>query len=233
MKVRNELNKLLKQLIERPYEDTYKVGLQFFFNLRHLERLAEQYCIADNRSPEEDGIYRHGGYNTVPDLNFLELETYLWEKIKPTVEKNKITFISTCMALTYEPTYHKVNMHLHRESLRKINPSVYNYTFFLCDTDNSTVNFNVVDKPVHREDIFKYNLIDYVSVDALREYIKEMPTITYNLSHGDVMRFDATKVVHGASNNFIANEIGLYLVLNGCADKLSYKEHQVFRKCFE
>jgi hypothetical protein len=218
---------LVGELLSRDYVDNYKVGVQFFFNLRHLERLAGEHCIPENRSPEViEGIAREGGFNTVPDLDFLELETYLWEHIKPIIEKNNVKFISTCMALTYNPNYPRVNMHLHREALREINPSVFNYTFFLGTDTDSSVNFNVVDWPVPSEDIFNYKLIDYVSVANLKEYVEGRPVISYELKHGDVMRFDATKVVHGAYNNFISNEIGMYLVLNGCSDSLPYQAHQ-------
>jgi hypothetical protein len=227
----SRLHELFKQLLARPYTDTYRVGVQFFFNLRNLERFAGKHCIPDNRSPEDDGINREGGFNTVPDFDFLELEQLLWEHIKPTIEANNVTFISTCIAFTYLPDYRRVNMHLHREALREINPSPLNYTFFLCSDNDSSVSFNVVDEPVPREDIFKYKLIDYVSVGALKEYIIDKPVISYDLKHGDVMRFDATKVVHGAHiANFNEGAIGAYLVLNGCSDNIEYHPHQCFNK---
>jgi hypothetical protein len=225
------LKELFQQLIARPYVDQYNVGVQFFFNLRHLERLAGEHCIPDNRSAER-GIRQLGGFNTVPDLDFLELETYLWEQIKPLVERNNITFISTCMALTYQPHYAKVKTHLHREGLREINPSPYNYTFFFCDDPTATVDFNVVDHPVPFEDIVNYELVNYVSHSALKDYIVDKPVIPYNMQHGDVMRFDATKVIHGAEANFTHDAIGAYLVLNGCADTLPQSYHRQFKNEF-
>jgi len=225
------LRELFEQLIARPYVDQYHVGVQFFFNLRHLERLAGPHCIADNRS-EEYGIKQLGGFNTVPDLDFLELETYLWESIKPTVERNNITFITTCMALTYQPHYVKVNNHMHREGLRQINPSPYNYTFFFCDDPDVSANFNVVDHPVPFDDIVSHELVNYVSTGTLKEYIVDKPVVTYKMQHGDVMRFDATKIIHGANANFTNDAIGAYLVLNGCADTLPQCYHQQFKNEF-
>ena len=227
----NTLRQLFQQLIARPYVDQYHVGVQFFFNLRHLERLAGNHCIVDNRSAEH-GIRELGGYNTVPDLDFLELETYLWQKIKPTIERNNITFISTCMALTYQPHYTSVKHHLHREGLRKINPSPYNYTFFFCDDPVATTDFSVVDHAVPFEDIVNCELVNYVKHTALKEYIADKPVVTYNMKHGDVMRFDATKVIHGATANFTHDAIGAYLVLNGCADTLEQRYHQQFKNEF-
>lgn len=221
---------LFRELIAREYTDNYKVGVQFFFNLRHLEKLAGERHVQDNRSPEDDGINRIGGFNTVPDLDFPELEYFLWKHIEPTIKKNNVTFISTCLALTYKPNYRRVNMHLHREALREVNPSSLNYTFFLCTEDQSKVSFNVVDHPIPREDIFEHKLIDYVHVGALREYIQDRPVVSYELQHGDVMRFDATKIAHGAFEMFDGDEIGAYLVLNGCADALPHDYHQVFKR---
>jgi hypothetical protein len=229
--VNTQLRALFQQLIARPYVDQYNVGVQFFFNLRHLERLAGERCIPDNRS-EERGIRQLGGFNTVPDLDFLELETYLWENIKGTLEKRDITFISTCMALTYQPHYTKVKSHIHREGLREHNPSPYNYTFFFCDDESATVDFDVVDHAVPFEDIVNCELVNYVSHSALKDYIADKPLVSYNMKHGDVMRFDATKVIHGAHTNYEHDAIGAYLVLNGCYDPHPHKLHQCFKNEF-
>lgn len=225
------LTKFFKDTIARPYDDRYGVGVQFFFNLRHLERLAGSHCIPDNRSPEADAINRKGGFDTVPDFDFYEFEEYLWNKIKPTIEKNQMTFINSCFALTYKPKYTKVNMHIHREGLRKVNPSPYNYTFFICNDENATVNFDVVDHATSYEDIINYKLVDYVSVDNLRNYIKDKPVVRYTLKNGDVMRFNATQLPHSANENFTDDEtIGAYLVLNGCSDPLPPKLHETFKR---
>lgn len=226
-----ELTQFFKDTIARPYDDKYGVGVQFFFNLRNLERLAGKHCIVDNRSPETNAINRNGGFNTVPDFDFPEFEEYLWEKIRPTLEQNNVTFISTCLALTYKPKYHKVNMHIHREGLRPVNPSPYNYTFFICNDDEATVNFDVIDHATPYEDIINYKLVDYVSVDNLRNYIKDKPLVRYELHTGDVMRFNATQPPHAANENFTDDEtIGAYLVLNGCMDTLSPALHQTFKR---
>lgn len=224
------LTQFFTDLIDRPYDDRYGVGVQFFFNLRHLERFAGKHCISDNRSPETNAINRNGGFDTVPDFNFPEFEEYLWEKIRPTIEQNNATFISTCLALTYKPKYHKVNMHIHREGLRAVNPSPYNYTFFICNDDEATVNFDVVDYSISYDDIVSHRLVDYVNVDNLRNYIKDKPQIRYILQNGSVMRFLATGVAHGANENFVEEStIGAYLVLNGVNDSLPFSLHQTFK----
>lgn len=219
--------KFFKDLIARPYDDRYGVGVQFFFNLSHLEKLAGEHCIPDNRSEETNAIARDGGFSTVPDFNFHEFEEYLWERIKPTIEKHNITFISSCLALTYKPKYSKVNMHIHREGLRKVNPSPYNYTFFICNDDEATVDFKVVDHAITYDEIVDLKLVDYVSVDNLRKYLEGRPVIPYTLKNGDVMRFNACHVAHGAHENFTDNDtIGCYLVLNGCMDNRPAALHQ-------
>jgi hypothetical protein len=220
------VKELFKTAVSRDYVDQYNVGLKFFFNLRNLEHAAGHRFVKDDRSEEYNGIVNEGGFKTVPELNMPDLESLFWSKIKPVLEANNVTFISTCLAFTYSD-YKKVNYHLHREALRQINPSPYNYTFFFCDSPES-VNFNVVDTPIDFHTILDHRLINYVSTQTLKDYIEDKPKISYELRDGDFMRFDATKVIHGAESNFSCPSTGAYLVLNGCKDNLSPKLHEKF-----
>jgi len=228
----NQMTSMFKELINRPYDDKYDSGVRFFFDLDHFHAAAGEYSIPENRSEEVDAIKQEGGFKTVPSLNFLELEQYLWNTIEPAIKKHNVRFITSCIAFSYNPNYTKVNYHLHREALRLHNPSPYNYTFFFCTDPDATATFEVVDHLVPTEDIHEYELINYVSTKNVRDYAATKTSVPYTLKHGDVMRFDATKIIHGARINYSHDAIAAYLVLNGCSDTQPYKPHQCFRNEF-
>ena len=228
----NQLTSMFTELLDRPYDDKYDGGVRFFFNLDHFHTAAGKYSIPENRSEEIDAIKQEGGFKTVPELNFPELEQYLWQTIEPTIKKYDIRFITSCIAFSYQPNYTKVNYHLHREALRLHNPSPYNYTFFFCTDPDATATFEVVDHPVPTDDIYKYELINYVSTKNVREYAATKTSVPYQLRHGDVMRFDATKTIHGAQLNYKHDAIAAYLVLNGCSDPQPYQLHKCLRNEF-
>ena len=132
------------------------------------------------------------------------------------------------MAFSYQPHYTKVNYHIHREALRLHNPSPFNYTFFFCTDSKASATFSVVDHLTPTEDIFKYELINYVTTKNVRTYAEQYAKKDYVLHHGDVMRFDATKIIHGAYLNYSHDAISAYLVLNGCSDTEPYQAHTCF-----
>jgi hypothetical protein len=228
----HKLNKFFRNVVDTPYDDQYDSGVRFFFDLDNFEAAAGQYHVEENRSPEVNAIKQEGGFRTVPKINYPELEQLLWDTIEPTIKKFNVRFISSCMAFSYHPNYTKVNYHLHREALRLHNPSPFNYTFFFCTDPVASATFSVVDHLTPTEDIHKHELINYVSTKNVRDYAAQFPAVDYMLHHGDVMRFDATKTIHGAHLNFEHDAIAAYLVLNGCSDTEPYLAHTCLRHEF-
>jgi len=214
------LRDLLKPLVELPDRSRYQGGVRFFFRCEHLHYLANEFFdLVDNRSPEVNAIADIGGFNTVEPLQAPELQEWMFQQIKPVLEKDQVKFKGSCIALMYYPDYIKSNLHIHRESLRLINDSPYNYTFYW-NTNKSTVNFNIIEHRTTYEEIVQYNLINYSTTETCQEFSKDK-TMTVNvLEHGDYIKFNATTTIHGATPNWDDDSIGLFLVLSGCRNEL-------------
>lgn len=224
----NQLELLLRRYLEvaNVSTDSYNAGCLFYFNLETFHSLAGKNKIDEIRSNEYNDIVNEGGYHTVQKLNDPKLEEFLWNHVRSIIKKNNIKFIDTCVALTFNPEYSGVRMHIHRESLRKYNPCPFNYTFFLCTNKDAKINFSFIDDPTPYQDILNYRLVDYTSSENMNRYIFNKHKVDYILQHGDAVRFDATKAIHGANNMFQNDEIGIFLVLLGVKDDLPYKLHQ-------